>query len=50
MDQKFSSEYYTDLKATMEKYDIPEDAVEFAAEPFQSMEEMFFAFANYLIS
>ncbi|MEG0378101.1 MAG: hypothetical protein RR614_06440 [Eubacterium sp.] len=48
--EDFKSEYYTDLKETMEKYDISEDAVQFAAEPMQSLEEMFFGFANYLIS
>ena len=29
--EDFKSEYYTDLKETMEKYDIPPEAVEFAA-------------------
>lgn len=48
--EDFKSEYYTDLKETMEKYDIPPEAVDFAAEPMQSLEEMFFSFANYLIS
>ena len=44
------SEYYNDLEETMEKYDIPESAVPFAAETLQSVEELFYGFTIFLIS
>ncbi|WP_169727692.1 hypothetical protein [Acetobacterium malicum] len=44
------SEYYTNLVNTLEKYDIPEEAVLFAGESLQTLEEMLFGFTIYLIS
>ncbi len=44
------SEYYSDFDETMEKYDIPEEAYPFAAEGFQSVEDLFFGFTIFLIT
>ncbi|MFZ7119465.1 MAG: hypothetical protein ACOWWH_00755 [Eubacteriaceae bacterium] len=44
------SEYYLDFSETMEKYEIPEETIPFAGESFQSLEEMLFKFAIFLIT
>ena len=49
MNKEFNSEYYQPFPETMEKYQIPEDAFQYAGESLQSVEEMYFGFTMFLI-
>ena len=49
--EDFKSNIIQTFKETMEKYDIRrKQSSLYSPEPMQSLEEMFFSFANYLIS
>jgi len=50
MNEQLKSEYYSDFPESMEKYEVIEEAIPFAAEHFQGLEEMFVAFTVFLIS
>ncbi|NTW72077.1 MAG: hypothetical protein HGA49_07545 [Eubacteriaceae bacterium] len=50
MSKDMNSEYYLSFPDAVEKYSIDPEAIPFAAENFQSVEEMFFAFTMFLIS
>ncbi|WP_303871396.1 hypothetical protein [Acetobacterium wieringae] len=49
MNEKLKSEYYRDLPETLEKYEVFEEAIPYAAESLQGLEEMFIGFTMYLI-
>lgn len=50
MNEQLKSEYYSDFSETMEKYEIHEEAIPYAAEYLQGLEEMFVGFTMFLIS
>lgn len=50
MNEQLKSEYYSDFPETMEKYEVIPEAVPYAAEYFQGLEEMFVGFTMFLIS
>lgn len=45
----YTSAYYDSFNETLEKYGIDPEAIPYAAETFQSVEEMFFGFSMFLI-
>lgn len=50
MNEQLKSEYYSDFPQSMEKYEVSEEAVPYAAEYLQGLEEMFVGFTMFLIS
>lgn len=46
----FKSAYYDSFNETLEKYGISPEAVPYAGETLQGMEEMFFGFTMFLIA
>ncbi|WP_423055541.1 hypothetical protein [Acetobacterium carbinolicum] len=49
MNEQLESEYYSDFVETMGKYEVIEEAIPYAAEYFQGLEEMFVGFTMFLI-
>lgn len=50
MNEQLKSDYYSDFSESMEKYEVIEDAIPYAAEYLQGLEEMFVGFTMFLIS